>query len=166
MNMPPVTEETYEPGYMLKALNDYLTKKLGSAISKKMTTEMGRSELQLTTKNMGQGLNLMVMTYDAEFYWERFPFKKFGVATLYALLGAWLMDYDNRDEYDLSDPEVDVTIEDESNAELLITVEFREPIMVVEDPDGLIELSGKTYKIAPYEIWVAENFEQETSVKG
>ena len=164
MNMPPVTPEDYAPGYMLKALNEFLARKLGAAITKKMTAEMGASELQLTTKNMGQGLNLLVMRYDAEFYWERFPFKKFGVATLYAMLGAWLMDYDNRDEYDLADPEVDVTIEDENNAELLITVEFREPIMVVEDPDGLIELSGKTYKIAPYEIWVAENFEQEVSV--
>lgn len=164
MNPPPITPETYAPGYMLKALNEFLERKLGRAISKKMTAEMGRSELQLTTKNMGQGLNLLVMIYDAEFYFERFPFKKFSTATLYAMLGAWLMDNDNRDEYDLADPEVEVTIEDENNAELLITVEFREPIMVVEDPDGLIELGGKNYIIAPYEIWVAENFEQEVSI--
>lgn len=161
MNKPPVTKEDYAPGYMLQALSQFLTGKLGQQISKKMTTEMARTELQLTTKNMGQGLNIMVMNYDAEIYIERFPFKKFGVATLYAMLGAWLMDNDNRDEFDLGDPEVEVVIEDENNAELLITVEFREPIMVIEAENGLIEFRDKNYIIAPYEIWVAENFEME-----
>lgn len=159
MNAHELNPEQFQQGYMLRLLSEYLKEKLGGAICKRMTAEMGRTELQLTTKNMGQGLNIMVMTYDAEIHFETFPFKKFDPATLYAILGAWLMDYDSRDEYELADPDVQIAIEDENNAELLITVEFREPIMVVEDPDGLIELRGKTYKIAPYEIWVAENFE-------
>ncbi|WP_153446908.1 phage tail protein [Vibrio algicola] len=157
--------EQFKQGYMLRMLSEYLNEKLGSGICKRMTTEMDRTELQLTTKNMGQGLNMMVMNYDADIHFESFPFNKFDPATLYAIIGAWLMDNDNRDEYDLADPDVQVAIEDESNAELLITIEFREPIMVVEDPDGLIELGGKSYKIAPYEIWVAENFEMEVIKK-
>lgn len=170
MNAQEFNPEQYQQGYMLRRLAEYLKEKLGKGICKKMSTEMGATELQLTTKNMGtsgQGMNIMVMQYDCNITFEDFPFYKFDPAVLYALVGTWLMEHDDtRDDFDLPDPDVEIVVEDNDTAEIDFSIEFREPIMVVEDPNGLIEYRGKKYKIAPYEIWLAENFEQETSVKG
>ncbi|WP_430469021.1 phage tail protein [Vibrio alginolyticus] len=57
---------------------------------------------------------------------------------------------------DLDDPYVDVVLEDEKNAEVLVSVMFEEPVKVAADPDGPIYWNGQRWKIEEYEIWQAE----------
>ena len=163
-------EETQRhTGYFLRLITEYIRQLVGEGISETMNSTMPNIKLQLTPKNMGNGFDLMVMKYEAVIHFEAFPFKTFDPAVLFASIGAWLMDNDPyRNKFELPDPDVKTVIEDESSAQVFITINFHEPVMVEEDENGLIQWSGKRYSIAPYEIWVAEHFDFDVSknVKG
>jgi len=45
---------------------------------------------------------------------------------------------------------------DNDLADVDIKVQFIEPQHLVEDPDGEITVLGRTWSLAPYELWVAE----------
>ena len=53
----------------------------------------------------------------------------------------------------------DVVIEDEKSAEILITIEFDEPVKIVEDVEGPIYWSNKRWRIQEYEVHIAEKFQ-------
>ncbi|WP_063345112.1 phage tail protein [Vibrio jasicida] len=151
---------TYRVGYKMKALRAHIASCVGEQIAKRMDAEMGGIELMLTPRNQGNGIDIVQQRYVAEFLIERLPFKKFDPAVLFANVAAWLMDNDpDREDTlgELRDPDIDVVVEDESSAEVLIQVVFEEPIKLVKDPEGVIVWRGHKWKIAEYEIWVAEN---------
>ena len=50
----------------------------------------------------------------------------------------------------------EVTMLDNDLADVDIKVQFIEPQHLVEDPDGEITVLGRTWSLAPYELWVAE----------
>lgn len=148
----------YQAGYKLRDLKAFLSDVLGEKLAKRLEVEMSNIELVLTPKNMGHGFIIVQQRYLAEIYIEELPFKKFDPAVLFANVGAWLMDNDQsrEDNDNLDDPEIEVVIEDESSAEIIINVHFEEPVKVVEDPEGNIHWRGKRWKIEEYEIWVAK----------
>ncbi|MGF1876671.1 phage tail protein [Photobacterium frigidiphilum] len=148
----------YEAGYKMRDLRNFLSVVVGDKIAKRMECEMGKVELKLETKHMGRGFDLLYQRYYADFYVDKFPFKEYDPAVLFANVGAWLMDND-ADRFNieaLEDPDVDVVLEDDNNAEVLISVMFEEPVKVVEDPDGPIYWHGHRWKIEAYDIWQAE----------
>ncbi|WP_375750942.1 phage tail protein [Vibrio sp. HN007] len=149
----------YQAGYKLRDLKAHIAACVGKHIAKGLDAEMLDVELILTPKHMGHGMNMMNQRYVAEFYFDRFPFKKYDPAVLFANVGGWLMDNDGeREENDnLDDPEIEVVIEDEDSAEIIINVHFEEPVKVVENLNGDIHWRGKRWSIEQYEIWVAEN---------
>lgn len=148
----------YQAGYKMKALRAHMEMCVGKQIAQRLDAEMTDISLKLNPKNMGHGMDLMYMKYKAEFYVDKFPFKKYDPAVLFANVGAWLLDNDDerQDSNELSDPDIDVVIEDESSAEVLIIIEFEESVKVVEDELGPIYWRGKRWRIAEYEIWIAE----------
>ncbi|MGY5721257.1 phage tail protein [bacterium 19MO03SA05] len=148
----------YQAGYKMKALRYHMEKCVGKQIAQRLDAEMTDISLRLNPKNMGHGMDLMYQKYKAEFYLDRFPFKKYDPAVLFANVGAWLLDNDDERNYsnELSDPDIDVVIEDENSAEVLIIIEFEEAVKVIEDENGPIYWRGKNWRIAEYEIWVAE----------
>ncbi|MBF4247935.1 hypothetical protein EA004_23595 [Vibrio anguillarum] len=151
---------TYQVGQKMRALKLHIDKCLGEQIAKRLEVEMSDIELVLMPRNMGNGVDIAQQRYMAEFYIDRLPFKKYDPAVLFANVGAWLMDYDQEREEQLGklkDPSIDVVVEDENSAEVIIQVVFEEPIKVVEDLEGDIYWQGKRWKIAQYEIWVAEH---------
>lgn len=141
-------------GHKLRDLTAFLTQTLGNKIAKRLSSEMGDIELLINPKFQGTGYDMMVMRYDAEIYVDRFPFNEYDPAVLLANVAAWLMDNDtDRDRFEaLSDPQVDITIEDETSAEVIINLFFEEDVKVVEDPKGKIIWRGKTWAIAPYVV--------------
>ncbi len=67
-------------------------------------------------------------------------------------------DADREDQLgELKDPVIDVVVEDEDSAEVLIQVNFEEPIKLVEAESGLIYWQNKRWNIEEYPVWVAEN---------
>lgn len=151
----------YQAGYKLRDLRAHIELCVGQPIAKLLQAEMADIDLDLSPKNMGDGIHIMNQRYIAEFYFDRFPFKKYDPAVLFANVAAWLMDNDD-ERYedlgpDLGEPSIEVVIEDEKNAEIIIQVAFQEPVKVTEDENGPIYWRGKQWSIAAYEVWVAEN---------
>ncbi len=154
---------SYRVGYKMQALRSHIQNCLGKQIAQQLDAEMSNIELILSPRNMGKGVDIAYQRYTAEFLIDRLPFKKYDPAVLFANVAAWLMDNDDEREEqlgELKDPDVEVVVEDEHNAEVLIQVVFEEPIKVVEDENGDIYWRGKRWSIQEYEIWVAENLRE------
>lgn len=157
---------SYRVGHKMQALRAHIEMCLGKQIAQRLDAEMSNIELTLTPRNMGNGIDIAQQRYLAEFQIDRLPFKKYDPAVLFANVAAWLMDYDEeRDNQlgELKDPEIEVVIEDENSAEVLIQVMFEEPIKIEEAAEGDIYWMGKRWKIADYQIWVAENLRDVVS---
>lgn len=148
----------YSAGYYLKGLTSAIQELLPAKVNKNFDCWMEDLEMQLVPKCHGQGRDIGYLSYKAVLSFERFPFKQFAPEIVLASVMAWLMDFDKyRENFELSDPTADVEPEDDNTAEMTIEVDFKEPLMVVEDENGLIVWEGKRWTIAPYEIWVAEH---------
>lgn len=155
----PNEQPQYQAGYKLRDLKAFIEERVGEQVAKHMAAEMQDVQMVLAPKFMGNdSFQLMVQRYKAEFYFDRFPYKKIDPAVLFANVGAWLMDNDDEREEQLSelgDPEVEVVLEDNNSAEIIIEVMFEEPVKVIEDPQGPIYWKGKQYRIEDYDIWTA-----------
>lgn len=115
-------------------------------------------DLQPSSKDFGNGaFETCRHTYKAVFYIERFPHKRHDPALLYAHLTTWLQQNDV-DRFDRSEAKViiDVAVLDAQSVELTIEIDFAETVTIKEDPSGSITFNGKTYGLAPAEIWIAE----------
>lgn len=144
-------------GYKLQQLTKHIKSVLGEQLESCMESWMEELSLELTPKNNGLGMDIGVMTYQAVFSFERFPFKQQDPALVMASVMAWLQDNDpERERFELAPPAVDV--EPESDSEVIMTIEvpFREAISVVKDENGPLLWKGKRYKLADYEIWLAK----------
>lgn len=155
----------YQSGYKLRNLRAFLVTVVGDKIAKRMDCEMSNISLNLTPVNMGHGFDLMQQRYTVEFLFDKFPHREYDPAVLFANVGAWLLDNDSeRDDLDeLGDPEIDIILEDEKNAEVLITIEFEEPVKITELVDGPIYWRGKRWGIAQYDIDIATAFQLTAS---
>lgn len=153
----------YKSGYKLRDLKAFIEKIVGERIATRMECEMDSVSLKLTSKHMGNGFDLMHQQYVAEFLFDKFPHTQYDPAVLFANIGAWLMDNDQeRDDFEeLGDPEVDVVIEDETSAEILLTIVFDEPVKIVEDEHGPVYWNSKRWRIQEYDIYIAEKFQSK-----
>ncbi|WP_342609226.1 phage tail protein [Vibrio tritonius] len=154
---------SYHAGYKMKALRAHVERCLGRRIAQSMSVEMSNIELMLNPRNMGLGVDIAQQRYVAEFLIERLPFQKYDPAILFANVAAWLMDNDeDREEQlgELKDPEIEVVLEDEQTAEVLIQISFEEPIKLVKDAQGPIVWQGQCWSIMQYDVWVAENLRE------
>lgn len=151
----------YQPGYKFKALRKHIEECVGKNIAKRLQTEMVELELILGAKNQGHGHDLFTQIYEAEFYFDRFPFSQYSPATLFAQFVAWLMDYDEeREDQMVPDPEVSITMQSETEAIVVVTVPFEEPVKIIEDENGDVTWRGKKWRVDDYPIDVAENLKQ------
>ena len=146
-------------GYLLQSLTAHVRAILPCQYHKLLDSWMDAAELQLSTKDQGQGLTLGMMEYDAELSLERFPFCEFDPAILLAAVMAWLQTHDSfREDYGLDDPVFKVEPVSDRLANIEIDLSFIEPVSIVPDEHGLIEYQGSKYTVANYEIWTAKYF--------
>ncbi|MGB3224541.1 MAG: phage tail protein [Desulforhopalus sp.] len=111
-----------------------------------------------TGKDLGHGLEIGRFKYDAVISIERCP--AVIASLLLSSLLIWLDTNDpNRDRYNLADPDIDITIEDEQTVFVQITIEFAEGLAIVEDPNGPLLYSGTRWKVASVGIDVAESLD-------
>ena len=152
------TQSQYSAGYYLKGLTSRVNSVVPKALHKHFDCWMEDVELILAPKEYGSGRDIGHLSYKAVLSFERFPFKKCAPEIVLASIMAWVMDCDeHREQFNLPDPTADIEPESEDCVEMVIEVQFREPFMVVEDANGPIEWEGRKWKVAPYEIWVAEH---------
>lgn len=111
--------------------------------------------LKLTCRDLGHGLEIGRFQYDAVISMERFPARLSPL--LLADLLIWLGENDpDRDRLDLSDPDIDVTLEDEQTVFVQITITFDEPICIVPDPAGPLFFEGQNWRVDDVPMDTAE----------
>ncbi|MGB3222533.1 MAG: phage tail protein [Desulforhopalus sp.] len=111
-----------------------------------------------TGKDLGQGLEVGRFKYDAVVSIERCPARI--ASLLLSSLLIWLAENDpDRDLSELTDPDIDITLEDEQTVFVQITVEFDEPLFIVADPDGPISYDGQKWRVDMVPVDVAEDLE-------
>jgi hypothetical protein len=110
-------------------------------------------------RDMGLGLQIAIVKYEAVLSWERFPFRKLDPLTVYALVSVWLEEHSDplRDQLELrNEPDTDIEILDEDNAIFSISIEVAETLSLMEDPKGPIPYRGKRWRVDTVPIWTAE----------
>ena len=111
-------------------------------------------------KDLGQGqYRQAVIRYSALIAWERFPYRLCAPQLLVALMEAWLDDYGSgvMDELGITDsePEWDVSVEDEETATVVLTIPLVEELVIKQDADGAIPWRGERWSLAEQEILTA-----------
>lgn len=123
----------------------------GSEIAEMTLSSGGRN-------NTEQGLHLADLRYQGVFFIERI---NTGAAILALIhVRAWLdSNDDTRGRYKLPDPQVSMVKLDgeEDLSDLLLTIEFVDPIYIAPSESGTVEYNGVKYGVEPYDLWVAEN---------
>lgn len=89
---------------------------------------------------------------------ENFPHRRIAAYSLLAMVAAFLIDHDNeRDIYQLNDPEIDIDEISSDNATVIIDVELIDNIELIPDVDGPIFFNNDRYKVDIAPINFAEN---------
>ncbi len=147
----------------LQGLHRYLIERLkGHVHAKKIHATQAGGALINNGEDMGNGGYCIAnWFYQAGILIEDFPHNKVSPSNLFALIACWITEYDpDRNENEqLEDPDIDIDVNNEESADVLIELAFEEPIELIPDPNGLVLWNGETYRTNPVEIWVAEEGE-------
>lgn len=143
----------------LQALTRYLIERQ-LVLPEQLDSWTDQVQVELIWKPSEKGLHMGDMRYSATIAIERFADQP---TRLFALVGSWLENND-QDREDLANVVFDVVMLDNDLADVDIKVDFLEAQHLVEDLDGEVEIYGKTWSLAPYELWVAEEGEVRTHV--
>lgn len=147
----------------LKGLHQYLIERLNGYVhAKKINATQAGGELILNADDRGnEGYLIANWRYDAGILVEQFPHHKISPATLFALIACWLTEFDpsRTDNEELAHPELDIEVNNEESADVLVKLIFEEPVTLVQDESGLVVWQGEHYRVKPIEIWIAEEGE-------
>ncbi|MBH3375275.1 phage tail protein [Pseudomonas juntendi] len=138
----------------LQALTRYLIERQ-MVLPEQLDSWTDQVQVELIWKPTEKGLHMGDMRYSATIAIERFADQP---TRLFALVGSWLNNND-QDRDDLANVVFDVVMLDNDLADVDIKVDFLEAQHLTEDLAGEIEIYGKTWSLAPYELWVAEQGE-------
>lgn len=141
----------------LQALTRYLIERQ-LVLPEQLDSWTDQVQMELIWKPGEQGMHMGDMRYTATIVVERFADQP---VRLFALVGSWLEEND-KDREGLPAVTFEVTMLDNDLADVDIKVQFIEPQHLVEDAAGEIKVLGRTWTLAPYELWVAEEGEVTT----
>lgn len=134
-----------------KTLLKFRDEQFGTEVESLSITDGGHNE---TT----EGSHFANLRYQGVIYIERLP--ESSLALLAILTKAWLDNNDDvRDIYKLKPPTTEVISLGDHCLMVVIDIDFVDPVYLVEDPDGNIEINGKTYADTDFEYWIAESGE-------
>ena len=107
------------------------------------------------------GIHVLDYSYTAIFMFEHMSAKHAGL--LMVLVKTWLDNNDpDRYDMDLALPEIDIdTIDNDVEpqpCDVVLAVEFKDPVFIVQDENGVIEWYGKKYSFGDYDLMTAESF--------
>jgi len=130
----------------LIGLNLFVAENIESVADEPKIIPSGK-EATLDTGVNEPGVILYRQTYTGVFNINNYPFKRNPVELLLGYVSAYLLENGNGD-YQIPQPEINIDVLDHYMADIEIQIKFVEDVYGVEDPDGLIPLNGKTYRIA------------------
>ena len=141
----------------LQALCEFLLSSLTPVIKRNnIDAWQERGSLVLSGEDKGQeSYQVAKWKHTAVIALENFPHRKINPYNVLAMVSAFLIDSGwPRDEYGLSDPEVDVDVVSKDNATVLIDVELLDDIDLIPNDNGPVLFNGQRYhvSIAPVEF--------------
>lgn len=120
-------------------------------------------------KDLGLGqYRLGIARYSVTLDWASLPYRLYSPVLLYAAVLAWLEQSRSAlfDELELPDPTFDVVFDNEQScSDVLITLELADEITIIRDPVGDILLNGERWALQTPDMFIAESFSLDTSVK-
>lgn len=118
-------------------------------------TDRGKTELLLNDK--GNGLELARIKYTGIITIENYPYDAYA---LLAYVVTWLADNDpERQQLRLEEPNFDVEINNENTVNIELMIDFDEPLELIKDAHGAIELRAERYRIEAVDIDIAKNLD-------
>ena len=126
-----------------------------------------RGSLILNGEDLGTGYRVAKWKHNAVIALENFPHHQVNPYNLLAMLAAFLLDSEwPRDEYGLTDPELDIDIISSDNATVIIEIELIEDIDLIPDENGPVLYNGNRYAVALVPVNYAETVDVETQRGG
>ncbi|MEH6649977.1 MAG: phage tail protein [Motiliproteus sp.] len=103
-----------------------------------------------------QGWHQADWKYRAVLAFERIPASSAGL--LLALVQAWLDENDpDRSDHELGNPQGQIDLDDNNKfADVELTLDFVDPIYLVQDDSGPIVWNGQQFNFGDYDLWIAE----------
>ena len=153
----------------LQSLTNFLKANLPERVCKvEFTSEMDEIQFIPAHKEVGiDQYQMMIQQFDAVIGWGRFPYRDLDPRYIPLLIYAWLSEQDNElGDSNLEQEPPSMTVDvDEETAVVVVTISLAEPIVVKEDPNGIVPFGGKKWSIVDAEIWFAEHAEIYSDVK-
>ena len=109
---------------------------------------------------------LQIQRYSAVISWGRFPYRDVDAGVIGALIEAFLAEHLIENEFypqiELTEPTMDVDIIDDEVAIVVIEVQLYDPVVLIEDENGIIPLNGKKWRLDKSSITFAEEWDLVT----
>ena len=152
-----MSENNSQKKTKLQELCEFLFTSLSAVIKRNnIDAWQERGTLILNGEDKGQdGFQVAKWKHTAVIAIENFPHRKVNPYNILAMVSAFLIDSEwPRDEYGLSDPEIDIDVVSSDNATVLIDVELIDNIELIPDAKGPVHFNGGRYyvSIAPVEF--------------
>lgn len=112
------------------------------------------------------GIEVCHLSYNGVFHFEALPFTAISPAYLMAFIQVWVNENDPmRDAFNDNEIPFDLDILDDSTADLIFTISFREPLTAMQDERGELQISGENYRLDEIEVFTAEEIDVVVRIK-
>ena len=143
---------------MLQQLGEYLLTNLKPYVKPNDFDAWQESGTLLPNgEDLGTGCRVAKWKYTANFVFDKFPHRKINQYNLFALIAVFLLENgEDREQFGLNDPEIDIDEQSEDSTQVIITIELMDDVEIVPDENGLIEFNGVRYRVDTAPIYFAE----------
>ncbi|MBD1229330.1 phage tail protein [Xenorhabdus griffiniae] len=144
----------------LQRLTAFLRENLPARICEtEFTSEMDEIRFIPAQRDLGLGqYQMFVQQYEAVIAWGRFPYRECDPRNIPLLIDSWLTAQGNGfGDANVEQEQPTLTVEvDDNTAVVVVSLSLAEPVVIREDPHGMIPFDGKRWSLADTEVWFAE----------
>ncbi|WP_368924915.1 phage tail protein [Providencia sp. 1709051003] len=153
----------------LQSLTKFLKANLPERVCQvEFTSETDEIQFIRAHKDLGlDQYQMMIRQCDALISWGRFPYRQIHPDYIPLLIDAWASEQDNElgnSNIEQEPPSMTVDVDDET-AVIVVSISFAEPVVMKEDPNGIVPFDGKRWSLANTEFGYAEHAEIYSDVK-
>ncbi|WP_340618518.1 phage tail protein [Xenorhabdus entomophaga] len=144
----------------LQQLTAFLRENLPERICEtEFSSEMDEIRFIPAQRDLGLGqYQFFIQQYEAIIAWGRFPYRECDPRNIPLLIDIWLTEQgDGFNEANVEQERPALTVEvDDNTAVVVVSLSLAEPVVIREDPQGMIPFDGKRWSLADAEVWFAE----------
>lgn len=144
----------------LQSLTHFLKTNLPERVCQvEFTSEMDEIQFIPAQKDLGlDQYQMMIQQCDVLIAWGRFPYREIDPRYIPLLINAWFSEQDNEigdSNISQDSPTMSISINGDS-AEVIVSLLLSEPVIIKEDPQGIIPFDDRRWSLTDSEMWHAE----------